>query len=75
MSWLTSLLGVLGGLFSWLNKRSDLANSPEMIARKKAQDEQAATDRIENLTKTAMTDPDPAKRKAAAEELRKLDSE
>lgn len=45
MSWLTSLLGVLGGLFGWLNKRSDLANSPEMRKRKEAQDEQTQKDK------------------------------
>jgi hypothetical protein len=75
MGWLKSILDLAGSIFGWLNKRSDLANSPEMKKNKIAQQEQEQSDHIERLVRIATTDPDPVKREAAAAELRKLDSE
>lgn len=44
MEYLKAFLNAIGALFGWLNKRSDLANSPEMKKRREAQDEQTQKD-------------------------------
>lgn len=59
----------------WLKGRQDLSNQPDMKEAKKAQQRQALSDQIERLTKTAMSDPDPEKRRAAIETLREMDAE
>lgn len=61
--------------FKWLVGRQDIANREDLIQGKKSQAEQDLDDKIAALTQTAMSDPDPKKRKAAIDELRKMDSE
>lgn len=75
MSWLTAILDLASKLLGYLGGRQAIANDPAIKKNKAAQQEQDEKDLIEQLTQTAMSDPDPAKRFAAAEELRKLDSE
>lgn len=73
--WITAIATAIGSIFKWLTGRQEMANDPVIKKNKIAQQLQDEADRIERLVHTATSDPDPAKRFAAAEELRRMDSE
>ena len=75
MGYIKLALEAFNNLMGWLNRRTDLANAPDMKAQKKAQQEQDLADQVERLTRTAMSAKDPKMRAEAIEELRRLDSE
>jgi hypothetical protein len=67
-----SIFAAIAAFFRWLTGRQDLANDPEIKKNKIAQEEQFFTNDTDRLIHVSMYDLDPAKRKAALEELQRM---
>ncbi len=74
MGW-KEIAAAIAAIFNYLLGRQQIAGDPVLKKNKAAQQDQDIANEIDRLTQTAMTDSDPLKRVAAAEKLRKMDSE